>query len=66
MIRKEKKNKEISGGFNAGVLGLKGGYKIENPNVIHICGNCMTEDNFTSVDSSVNIFRCQKCGYINI
>lgn len=52
--------------FNAGVLGLKEKYKIENPNVIHICGNCKTEDNFTSADSSITIFRCQKCGYINI
>ena len=39
--------------FNAGVLGFKEKYKIENPNVINICGNCKTEDNFTSANSSI-------------
>ena len=66
MIRKEKKSKEIAGGFDTGVLGFKGGYKIENPNVIHICGNCKSKDNFSPEDVSKNIFRCQNCGYINI
>lgn len=66
MIRKEKKSKEIAGGFDAGVLGFKGGYKIENQNVIHICGNCKSKDNFSPEDVSRNIFRCQNCGYVNI
>lgn len=66
MIRKEKKKKKITGGIDAGVVGFKGGYEIENPNIIHICGNCKSKDNFSPEDVSKNIFRCQKCGYVNI
>ncbi|GAG79276.1 unnamed protein product [marine sediment metagenome] len=66
MIRKEKKSKELTGGVGTGFLGFKGGYKIENPSVIHKCGNCKSKDNFSPEDLSKNIFRCKNCGFINI